>query len=219
MAPDDNRRPGASPAFETTVRAFPFGGPNDAMNVGLSQNWWLVGLRGVLAILFGVLALALPGVTIASLVLLFGVYMVVDGIFAIAAAVRSARRHERWGALVFEGIVDLLAGAVALLLPAAAALAFVMLMGAWAVVSGAFLLAATFRLNVTHGRWLMGFGAVVSIIWGVLLMIWPVAGAIVLTWWMGAYALLFGAALLVLAVQLWRRRRDDAARDALPQGA
>jgi uncharacterized membrane protein HdeD (DUF308 family) len=175
---------------------------SDAMSAQLARNWWAVLLRGVFALVFGVLALVLPGVTIGSLVLLFGLYMLADGVLAIIAAIRAAAHHERWGALILEGVADLIAGAIALIFPLATVLAFVWLAAAWAVVSGALLLAATFRLRPAHGKWLMGLGATVSIVWGVLLFAAPGAGAVVMTWWLGAYALLFGAALVALAVRL-----------------
>src|SRR5260221_8889479 len=191
---------------------------NDAMSAALARNWWLVALRGVLAILFGIVAILLPGPTLAALVLLFAAYMVVDGVLAIVAAVRAARRHERWGWLIFEGIVDLAAAAIAFLFPVATIFAFVLLMGAWAIISGAMLWAAAFRLNLAHGRWLMAFGGIVSVIWGFLLILWPVIGALVLTWWIGAYALIFGVALLVLAFRLRRRAHEAPPAGALPHG-
>ena len=181
---------------------------NDDMSAALAHNWWAVALRGVFAILFGIVALLMPGVTLAALVLLFAAYMLVDGIFTIVAAVRAARRHERWGWLVLEGIADLAAGAVAFLWPLLTVVAFVFLMAAWAIVSGALLTAAAFRLNFPHGRGWMLFGGVVSLIWGVLLIVWPLIGALVLTWWLAAYALFFGGALLVLAFRLRARRND-----------
>jgi uncharacterized membrane protein HdeD (DUF308 family) len=184
---------------------------SDAMSARLARNWWAIALRGVFAILFGVIALLLPTVTLAALVLLFAAYMVADGILAIIAAVGAARRHERWGWLVFEGIADLIAGAIAFVWPLITIVAFVFLMGAWAIVTGGLLTAAAFRLHVAHGRWLMVLGGVVSLIWGVLLILWPLAGAVVLTWWMAAYALFFGVALLVLAFRLRKRRYDLAA--------
>jgi len=191
---------------------------NDAMSAALARNWWLIALRGVLAILFGIVAILLPGPTLAALVLLFAAYMVVDGVLAIVAAVRAARRHERWGWLIFEGIVDLAAAAIAFLFPVATIFAFVLLMGAWAIISGAMLWAAAFRLNLAHGRWLMAFGGIVSVIWGFLLILWPVIGALVLTWWIGAYALIFGVALLVLAFRLRRRAHEAPPAGALPHG-
>ena len=181
------------------------------MSAGLARNWWAVVIRGVAAILFGVIALLAPGIALLSFVIVFAAYMLVDGIFAIVAAVRAARRHERWGWLVLEGIADLAAGAVAFLWPLLTVVAFVFLMAAWAIVSGALLTAAAFRLNFPHGRGWMLFGGVVSLIWGILLLIWPLTGALVLTWWMAGYALFFGGALLVLAFRLRARRQDPPA--------
>jgi uncharacterized membrane protein HdeD (DUF308 family) len=172
----------------------------------------------VLAILLGVVAVLLPGPTLAALVLLFAAYMVVDGVLAIIAAVRAARRRQRWGWLIFEGVVDLAAAAIAFLFPIATIFAFVLLLGAWAIVSGAMLWAAAFRLNLAHGRWLMAFGGIVSVIWGFLLILWPAIGALALTLWIGAYALIFGVALLVLAFRLRRRAHEAPPAGALPHG-
>lgn len=172
----------------------------------LARNWWLLVLRGVLAILFGLAAFFLPGVTIASLVLLFAAYAAVDGVFAIVSGVRAAARQERWGWLIFEGVVNLGAAAAAFFYPGITLLVFVVFSAAWAVVSGIALLIATFRLPVAHGRWLMGLGAVASIAWGVLLYLAPLPGLIVMTWWLGAYALVFGVMLILLGIRLRSRR-------------
>jgi uncharacterized membrane protein HdeD (DUF308 family) len=196
---------------------FARGSINDAMSARLAQNWWAIALRGVLAILFGVIALLMPGVTMLALVLLFAAYMLVDGILAIVAAVRAARQHDRWGWLILEGVVDLIAGGIAFVWPVITIVAFVFLLGAWAIVSGALLLIASFRLNLDHGRWLMALGAVISVVWGVLLVIWPLPGAVVLTWWMAGYALFFGGALLVLAYRLRTQRYQPAPPSAQPQ--
>jgi uncharacterized membrane protein HdeD (DUF308 family) len=190
--------------------------PSNAMSALLAQNWWAVALRGALAILFGIVAILLPGVTLAALVLLFAAYMLVDGILDIIAGLRAARRHERWGALVLEGIIDLVAGVIAFFLPLITIVAFVYLMGAWAIVSGVVLGAAAFRLNLAHGRWLMGIGGAVSVIWGFLLITQPLIGAVALAWWMGGYALFFGVALLVLAFRLRRLRAELPRTDAIP---
>jgi uncharacterized membrane protein HdeD (DUF308 family) len=114
---------------------------DDAMSNLLAQNWWAIALRGVFAIIFGIIALFMPGGALLPLVLLFAAYMVVDGILAIVAAVSAARQHERWEWLIVEGIVDLIAGGIAVVWPLATVIAFVLLMGAWAIVSGALLLA------------------------------------------------------------------------------
>jgi uncharacterized membrane protein HdeD (DUF308 family) len=212
---------GARPASFTDIsEPWSFsGGSNDAMSALLAQNWWAIALRGVFAILFGLVALLMPGVTLAALILLFAAYMLADGIFAIVAGIRAARQHQRWGALILEGIADLIASAIAFVWPLATVLAFVILMAAWAIVSGALLLGASFRLHLAHGRWLMGFGGVVSVIWGILLLLWPITGAVVLTLWMGAYALVFGVTLLFLAFRLRGRRHGHAGTQSLSQGA
>jgi uncharacterized membrane protein HdeD (DUF308 family) len=196
---------GADYGFAGTGGVFAESGPMSAL---LARNWWAIALRGVFSILFGIIALFMPGVTIGALVLLFAAFMLVDGIFAIVAGVRAAAHHERWGALILEGIVDLIASAIAFFVPIATVLAFVYLTAAWAIVSGVMMLAAVFRLRPTHGKWLLALGGVISVVWGVLLIIAPIPGAVVLTWWLGAYAIIFGVALLVLAFRLRRRAHE-----------
>lgn len=199
-----------------TAGGWPAG--DDAMSALLAQNWWAIALRGVFAIIFGIIALLMPGATMLALVLLFAAYLLVDGIFAIIAAVRAARRQERWGWLIFEGLVDLVTGGIAAVWPLITIVAFALLMGAWAIVTGALLLGASYRLNIPHGRWLMALAGAISVIWGVLLIIWPLIGAVVLTWWMAAYALIFGVAMLVLAFRLRSRRPAVAPPGAVPRG-
>ena len=220
--PAGRSRPGTTARGETTV-SYPYqgifsdGSTNDAMSARLAQNWWVIALRGVFAILFGLIALFMPGVTMLALMLLFAAYMLVDGIFAIIAAVRAARQHDRWGWLILEGVVNLIAGGIAVVWPLITFLAFVYLLGAWAIVSGALLFVAGFRLNLEHGRWLMTLGGVISVMWGILLTLWPLVGALVLTWWMAGYALFFGGALLVLSFRLRARRHQLVPPSALPQ--
>jgi uncharacterized membrane protein HdeD (DUF308 family) len=199
-----------------TAGGWPAG--DDAMSALLAQNWWAIALRGVFAIIFGIIALLMPGATMLALVLLFAAYLLVDGIFAIIAAVRAARKQERWGWLIFEGLVDLVTGGIAAVWPLITIVAFALLMGAWAIVTGALLLGASYRLNSPHGRWLMALAGAISVIWGVLLIIWPLIGALVLTWWMAAYALIFGVAMLVLALRLRGRRPAVAPPGAVPRG-
>ncbi|MGC2780600.1 MAG: HdeD family acid-resistance protein [Bradyrhizobium sp.] len=183
-----------------------------SLNAVLAENWWAVALRGVLGIAFGLIALFLPGATMLSLVLVFAAYMLVDGVFAIVAAVRAARQHERWGLLTFEGIADIVTAVIAVVWPGITVLAFVLLVAAWAIVSGCLMTAAAFHLDMEHGRGWLIFGGLVSVAYGVVLVIAPLIGALVLTWWLGAYALVFGVALLVLAFKLRSRRaRSHAA--------
>lgn len=174
----------------------------DGMSAVLARNWWAVAARGVFAILFGLAAFLLPIATLGTLVLLFAIYMLVDGVFAIVAGVRAAAHHERWGLLILEGVVNLLAGAAALLLPGLTVLLVITVLGIWAVVSGVAMLVSAFRLHSGHGRGLLLLSGLVSLVWGALLWFSPIAGALVLTWWLGGYALAFGALLLVLGLRL-----------------
>jgi uncharacterized membrane protein HdeD (DUF308 family) len=180
--------------------------PSDALSEVLAARWWAVGLRGLLAIIFGLLCLLTPGIAVGALVLLFAAYMLVDGVFAIISGIRAARSGERWGLLILEGVVDLAAGAIAFIWPAITLVALVWIVAIWAIVSGALMLAAALALNRDYGRWLLALGGIASLVFGILLIIEPFIGAVVLTLWIGAYALVFGVLLLVLGFQLQSKR-------------
>jgi uncharacterized membrane protein HdeD (DUF308 family) len=186
-------------------------GRREAMNAVLASNWWAMALRGALALLFGILAFVLPGATILSLVLLFAAFSLVDGIFGIVLAIRGAGAGERWGLLLLNGILGVLVGIGAFVWPGITVLAFVLLVAAWALVSGATMLLSAFRLHTSHGRGWLAFGGIVSLLYGILLVISPMIGALVLAWWLGAYAVVLGITLLVLAFRLRRHRGRRAA--------
>lgn len=191
----------------------------DALSALLARNWWAVALRGVAAVLFGLVALLAAGVTILSLVIVFAALMLVDGVMNLVAGIRSARRHERWAVLILQGIASLVAAAVAILAPGLTVLAFVYLIAAWALITGILAIVAAVRLRGDHGRWWMGLGGVLSVIGGVLLAIAPGLGALVLTWWLGCYAIVFGATLLILAYRLRSHRSVDTHSGATPHPA
>ena len=198
-------------ASSTVSSAFDAG--STSASESLAQNWWLFLLRGILGILFGVVALIFPGPTMLSLVLLFSAYTLVDGVAGIISAVRAIRRkEERWGWLIFEGLLNIAVAILAFLWPGMTVLAFVLLVAAWAIVSGALMTAAAFRLNVSHGRWWLVLGGLLSLAYGALLVATPLSGAIVLTWWMGAYAIAFGVALVILSFKLRSRRHQQINR-------
>ena len=169
----------------------------------LARNWWALALRGVFAIIFGLIALINPGLTLLALVFLFGAYSLIDGVFGVAAAVRAAEAHNRWGWLLVEGIAGIVAGIIALVVPGLTAIVLLYLIAAWALVTGVFELIAGFRL---HGHlaneWLLLLGGAASIILGVLLIVRPGAGALALLWLIGFYAILFGVLMLILAFRL-----------------
>jgi uncharacterized membrane protein HdeD (DUF308 family) len=166
--------------------------------------------------LFGLVALVFPGPTMLSLVILFSAYMLVDGVAAIVSAVRAMHRQDQWGLLIFEGLLSIATGIVAFLWPGLTVLAFVLLVAAWAIITGALMTAAGFRLNISHGRWWLVLGGLCSLIYGVLLVAMPLIGAVVLTWWMGAYALLFGISLIILSFRLRSRHQDRPAAIGTP---
>jgi uncharacterized membrane protein HdeD (DUF308 family) len=171
----------------------------------------------MLGILFGLICLLTPGLAVQVFVILFAAYMLVDGVFAIIAGIKAARNGERWGLLILEGIVDLAAGLIAVLWPAITLVALVWLIAIWAVVTGGLMLSAAFTLNIDHGRWWLALGGIASIIFGILMVIEPLIGAVVLTMWVGAYALVFGVLLLIVAFQL-HSRKEERERKA-PAGA
>jgi uncharacterized membrane protein HdeD (DUF308 family) len=173
------------------------------MRLALVRNWWSLVLRGVVAILVGLATFAWPGVTLAGLVILFGAYALVDGIFSIIGAVRAAEIGERWGVLVLEGLVGIGAAIVTLMWPAITAIALVYVIAAWAIVTGVLEISAAIRLRQhIHGEWLLVLGGIASVIFGFLIMMAPLAGALVIALWFGAYALVFGVLLVALGVRL-----------------
>jgi uncharacterized membrane protein HdeD (DUF308 family) len=177
---------------------------------GLARNWWALVIRGGIAVLFGLVAFVAPVLTIDTLVLVFGAYALIDGVFAIIASLQAMAKQERWGLLLLEGVVGIAAGIAAWAVPGLVVVVFITLMAVWAVITGGLMLAAAFQLDRGHGNWLMGLAGVVSIVWGVLLLTWPVVGAVVLTLWFGAYALLFGAAMIALGLRLRSRHLGGA---------
>jgi uncharacterized membrane protein HdeD (DUF308 family) len=169
---------------------------------GLSRNWWAVSLRGLAGILFGIITFFAPAISLAALVLLFGAYALVDGVLAIVTAVRR-RGADRWWLLLLEGLVGIAAGVLTFLWPAITAIALLYVIAAWALVTGAFEIAAAIRLRkAITGEWLLALSGIFSIGLGVLLVLFPGPGALAVTIWIGAYAFVFGALLFALGLRL-----------------
>jgi uncharacterized membrane protein HdeD (DUF308 family) len=169
----------------------------------LARNWWVLALRGAIAVLFGLMALFWPGITLLALVYLFGAYAFVDGIFAVVTAVQSHADRPRWWALLLEGLAGIAAGVIAFVWPGLTALTLLYLLAAWAIVTGVFAIIAAFRLHEEiEGEWLLGLSGLASAVFGVLVLIWPGAGALSVIWLIGAYAIVFGGLLVVLAFRL-----------------
>lgn len=174
------------------------------MNDLLARNWWALALRGGAAILLGMLALLLPGVTVATLALTFSAYLLLDGVFAILAGVRASRRHERALPFILEGIVSLIAGIVAAVWPAASLFALVFLIAAWSIVTGFAEIMGAWRMHGTHGKWAWGIAGALSILFGLGMWVLPALGLLALAWGVAAYLIAFGVLALVTAFRLRR---------------
>jgi uncharacterized membrane protein HdeD (DUF308 family) len=174
----------------------------------LARNWWSLVIRGFLGIVVGILTFVWPGITLAALVFLFAGYALVDGAMSITGAVRAPAAHERWGALLFEGIVGIGAAFVTVLWPAITALSLVYVMAAWAIITGVAEIVAAVRLRkLISGEWLLALGGIASVIFGVLVALVPLAGALIIALWFGAYASIFGVILVALGFRprSWNR--------------
>jgi uncharacterized membrane protein HdeD (DUF308 family) len=189
------------------------------MRLALARNWWSLVIRGFLGIAVGIITFLWPAITLAALVFLFAAYALVDGVMSLAGAVRAVQAHERWGVLLFEGIVGIAAAAITVLWPAITALGLVYVIAAWAIVTGCAEFAAAVRLRQhVSGEWLLLLGGIASIIFGVLCIAVPLAGALVIALWFGAYALIFGAILVALGFRLrtWDRELPSGGRVPAP---
>ena len=159
------------------------------MLIMYTGSWWSLVLRGLAAIAFGVLAFVWPTITLTALVFLWGAYALVDGAFAIAAGVKSYGENKRWWVLLLEGILGVAAGLIAFLMPSITALVLLILIAAWAVVTGAFEIAAAIQLRKEiKGEWLLALAGVASILFGLALMLNPGVGALAVLWLIGAYS-------------------------------
>lgn len=171
----------------------------------LVQNRWLFALRGVLAILFGILAFIWPASSAVALVFLFGAYALLDGVITIAASIRHRMDNSRWWLGLIEGIVDIAAGVIAFIFPTLTAITLVFVIAIWAIITGLLEIATAIRLRrEIDNEWSLGLAGVVSILLGVIMVINPGAGLIGLVWAIGLYAILFGVLMLVLAIRAGR---------------
>jgi len=178
----------------------------------LSRNWGWIALRGLAAVVFGLLTLFDPRISLTALVLLWGAYAFVDGIFAIVSAVRDRRQEPHWVSLLVTGIAGVVAGLLTFFVPGITALVLLYFIAAWALITGIAEIVAAVRLRkVITGEWMLALAGLLSVIFGVFLFAFPGAGALTIVLWIGAYALVLGIVLLVLAFRL---RAGGGARSA-----
>lgn len=169
----------------------------------VSRIWWAMAVRGILAIVFGIIALIYTGQTLRALVYIFGAYALITGLMEIVTAVRAGEAHMRWGWLIFGGIVSVAAGIVSFVWPGITALALLFVIAAWALVSGVaeIIFALSWPDTLAH-PWLAALSGALSVVFGILLVVWPRSGVIALTWLVGIYAIVYGVVQLYYAYRL-----------------
>ncbi len=187
------------------------------MVAALVRNWWVVALRGLFAIIFGVGALLWPGLTLRVLILLFGSYALVNGIFTVIGGLAPQAENRRRWTVLLEGIAGIILGVLTFFYPGITALALLYVIAAWALVTGIFeIMAGILLRRIITGEWLTILSGIASVIFGLLLVFFPGAGALSLTWLIGVYAIVLGILLVILAFRLRSLRQDlqtiDAAR-------
>lgn len=169
----------------------------------LARNWWVVLLRGIAGIVFGLATFFAPDISLTVLVLLFGAYAFVDGLLTLVSAIRRRGRTDRWWVLLLQGLAGIAVGIAAAVWPDITALALVYLIAAWALVTGGLEIAAAIRLRKVMTReWWLALAGIASVALGIILILFPGPGALALVLWIGAFALIYGVLLTVLALRL-----------------
>jgi uncharacterized membrane protein HdeD (DUF308 family) len=171
--------------------------------INLTQNWWLVVLRGVAGILFGIAAFVWPGPTLFVLVTLFGLYALVDGFIAVATGIGHTKDSPRWWVFLLEGLVGIVAGVIALIWPAVTTLALLSMIAVWSIITGILEIIAAIRLRrAITNEWMLALGGILSVALGIVLILQPLAGILVIVWTIGAYAMIFGVLWIILGFHL-----------------
>jgi uncharacterized membrane protein HdeD (DUF308 family) len=177
--------------------------------------WWILLVRGIVAILFGIAAFVWPGLTFLVLVFLFGVYALIDGVVAVVVALQERSMWTRWWVLLVEGIVGILIGIAAFVWPGITGLALLYLIAAWAIITGIIEIAAAFSIrNAMGSEWTLALGGLLSIILGIVLIAQPLAGILALIWVIALYAVIWGILLIVRAFQF----RSSSSISSTPLG-
>lgn len=175
-------------------------------NIGIQairRNWWMLAVRGVLAIIFGLIALFAPGIALLAFVYVFGIYALIDGLMAVYIAVRERGALSRWAWVLFEGTLSIIAGIVAFVYPGLTALVLLYIVAIWAIVTGIMEIVTAIAIRgFTAQEWALGLAGIVSILFGIVLFIFPGTGLLSILWLVGVYAIVFGVLFIVRAFQL-----------------
>jgi len=176
----------------------------------LSKNWWLPLLRGIFAIIFGLIAIFSPGAALTALVLVFGAYALIDGGISIYQGITDGEQHTNRAWTIFEGIIGVIAGLVAFFMPLFAGLTIVLLIGAWAFLTGIIEIVAAIRLRrEIENEIFLGLAGLLSIVFGILIFFFPLRGALAVTWIIGIYAVVFGLLMIGFALRLRGMKNDE----------
>ena len=177
----------------------------------LARNWWVLLLRGLAAITFGVLAWTRPGISLVALVLLFGAYTMADGILGVWTAIEGRKESDHWWVLLLAGLLSIGVGCLTFTAPGITAIALLFYIAAWAIATGVLEIIAAIRLRQEiEGEWMLVLGGVASILFGSILMFRPGAGALALLWMIATYAVVFGVILVMLGLRLRGIGREAA---------
>ena len=177
-------------------------GLGSAMVHALAKNWWMLLLRGIAAIIFGGLALAWPGMTLLTLILFYGAFVLVDGVLAIVAAITGGTLTPRWW-LAIVGLLGIAAGLLTFLLPGVTALVLLYLIAGWAIATGVFQIVGAIRLRKEiDNEWFLILCGIISVLFGIAMFMAPGAGALALIWVIGIYAIIIGVLLVGLSFRL-----------------
>jgi len=173
----------------------------------LAYNWWIVALRGALAVIIGIIAFFFPGITLVVLIAIFGSFVLLEGSLLLIAGIRSRKENERWWILIFQGLLSLGVAIITFVAPMATALALLYLMAAWAIASGVIEVVAAMRLRKeVKGEWILVLDGVITILFGLALILAPDVGLLVWIWMIGGFKLASGILLIILAFKLKRFR-------------
>lgn len=179
----------------------------------ITLSWWALALRGLLAIIFGILVFWWPGLTIEVLVLFFGANALIDGVLALVAAVRGSARGGRWWGMLLQGILGIATGIITFLMPGLVAIVLLFFIAAWAIVIGVFEVVAAVRLRKEiEGEWLLALRGLLAIAFGVVLFARPAAGVLAVVWLIGAFSIALGVLNLALAFRLRQHQQQRPAR-------
>ena len=169
----------------------------------LFRNWWMLALRGVLGIVFGIVALVSPESTKLALVLLFGAFAMADGVFAVGTGIAAKEYFDRWWAVLLEGLTGIIVGVLTFFWPNVTALALIYFIAAWAVVTGIFEIVAAIQFRqIIPGEWAMILTGLLSVVLGITLFVFPAAAEVSLMWMIGIYAIIAGSMEIVFAFRM-----------------